>query len=98
MSVICDRRHRARPGENVVSRSRQPDKPERRRELRLSIQDRPHRRLRHGQDLRPPAVQVRHVRRATREYHRRRLLYKDRAHRRQENQGVYSLQTCNFLH
>lgn len=90
MPVHRDRRRRHhRPGENVVSRSRQPDgEPERRRGLRLSVQDRADRRLRDGQDLRRPALQVRHVRRTSRQHHRRRLHHEDRAHRRQESQGT----------
>lgn len=73
--------------ENVVSRPRQPD-DERRRELRLPVQDRADRRLRHGQDLRGAALQVRHVRRAPRQHHRRRLYHEDRAHRREKGQGA----------
>lgn len=85
------RRHRARPGENVVPRSRQSDgEHERRREVRLPVQDSADRRLRHGQNLRRPALQVRHVRRTSWQHHRRRLYDEDRPHRRQENQGARS--------
>lgn len=84
------RRHRARPGENVVPRSRQSygEHERRRREVRLPVQDRADRRLRHGQDLRRPALQIRHVRRTSRQHHRRRLYHEDRPDRRQENQGA----------
>lgn len=91
MPVHRDRRprHPGRPGENVVSRPRQPDgEPERRRELRLPVQDRPDRRLRHGQNLRGPALQVRHLRRTSWQHNRGRLHHEDRPHRRQENQGA----------